>query len=105
MDWTNAYSGNPNGDVARTYYTIKYGLAPSDEETLNKSFIHRFFFKTLKKLVARTYIKQYLKLTGRSRKEIKKWDLVIFAARLSEPVSLEYDNLLKMIHKKLKHLK
>ncbi|MHA1916651.1 MAG: aminoglycoside phosphotransferase family protein [Promethearchaeota archaeon] len=102
MDWTNTYSGNPNGDVARTYYVLRYGLSLSDEGTLKKSFIHRFFFKKIKKLVARTYIKHYLKLTGKSLKEIKRWDLVIFTARLREPVPLEYDNLLKLIHKKLK---
>jgi len=105
IDWSNAYSGNPNGDVARTFYTIKYGLAPSDEYTLKKNFIVRFFFKKIKSLVAKTYIKQYIKLTGISLKEIKKWDLVIFAARLRDPVPLEYNNLLKMINKKLKHQK
>ncbi|MHA1986547.1 MAG: phosphotransferase [Promethearchaeota archaeon] len=102
IDWSNAYSGNPMGDVARTYYILKYGLAPSDEKTLKKNFIVRFFFKKIKSLVAKTYINHYIKLTGSSREEIKKWDLVIFAARLREPVSLEYDNLLKMISKSLK---
>ncbi|MHA2007246.1 MAG: phosphotransferase [Promethearchaeota archaeon] len=104
IDWSNAYSGNPCGDVARTFYVLKYGLAPSDEDTLKKSFVTRFFFKAIKSLVARTYIKQYQKLTGVSRKDIKKWDLVIYAARLRDPVPLEYDNLLKMIEKLLKQL-
>ena len=105
MDWSNAYSGNPNGDVARTFYVLKYGLAPSDEYTIKKSFIHRFFFKAIKSLVAKTYIKHYIKLTGISLKEIKIWDLAIFAARLREPVPLEYDNLLKMINNSLEHHK
>ncbi len=105
MDWSNAYSGNPNGDVARTFYVLKYGLAPSDEYTIKKSFIHRFFFKAIKSLVAKTYIKHYIKLTGISLKEIKIWDLAIFAARLREPVPLEYENLLKMINNSLKHHK
>lgn len=105
MDWSNTYSGNPNSDVARTIYVLKYGLAATDEVTLKKSFLHKFFFKVIKKLAARPYIKQYLKLTGRSLKEIEKWNLVIFAARLCEPVPLEYDNLLEMIENKLNHLK
>ncbi|MHA2397346.1 MAG: aminoglycoside phosphotransferase family protein [Promethearchaeota archaeon] len=105
MDWTNVYSGNPSSDVARSIYVLKYGLGAPDEAILNKSFLHRYFFKAIKKFAARPYIKQYLKLTGNSLKEIEKWNLVIFAARLREPVPLEYDNLLKMIHKKLKHLK
>ena len=98
IDWSNTYSGNPNGDVARTFYSIKYGLAPSDEKTPN------FFFRKIKSLVANTYIKHYIKLTGISLKEIKKWDLVIYATRLREPIPLEREKLLKMIHKKLKHL-
>ncbi len=105
IDWSNAYSGNPIGDVARTYYVLKYGLAPSDEYTLKKNFIVRFFFKKIKSLVAKTYIKHYIKLTGISLKEIRKWDLAIYAARLREPVPLEYDNLLKMITKILKNYK
>jgi thiamine kinase-like enzyme len=105
IDWPIAYSGNPNGDVARTFYLLKYGLSPSDEYTLKKSFIHRFFFKAIKSLVAKIYIKRYLNLTGISLKEIKKWDLAIFATHLREPVPLEYDNLLKMINNLLKHHK
>ncbi len=92
-------------DVARTFYVLKYGLAPSDEYTLKKSFLHRFFFKAIKSLVAKTYIKHYLKLTGKSMEEIKKWNLAIFATRLRDPVPLEYDNLLKMINNSLKHYK
>ncbi|MBY8992598.1 MAG: phosphotransferase [Candidatus Lokiarchaeota archaeon] len=105
LDWSNAYSGNPNGDVARTYYGLKYGLAPSDEYTLKKSFIHRFFFKRIKSLIAKTYVKHYIKLTGISLKEIRRWDLVVFAARLHEPVPLEYDNILSMIKKELKRIR
>jgi len=105
IDWSNVYSGNPIGDVARTYYILKYGLAPIDERILKKNFIIRFFFKKLKSLVAKTYIKHYMKLTDTSLKEIKKWDLAIFTACLRDPVPLEYDNLLKMITKILKRHK
>jgi len=101
MDWSNAYSGNQNGDVARTYYVLKHGLAPSDEIFLKKSFLHRFLFKRIKSLTAKIYIKHYMKLSGISLKDIRMWDLVVYAARLSEPIPLEYDNLLKMIKKLL----
>jgi len=105
IDWANACSGNPYGDVARTYYLLKYGLGPSDEYYIKKSFIHRFLLKAIKSRIAKIYIKHYLKLTGISLKEIKKWDLAIFAARLREGIPLEYDNLLKMINNLLKHHK
>ncbi len=104
IDWPNANSGNPLGDVARTFYLIKYGLSPSDEITFNKSFIHRFIYKTIKSKLAKLYIKHYIKLTGITLKEIKQWNLAIYATRLSEPVPLEYDTLLKMINKSLKRL-
>ncbi len=105
IDWANTYSGNPNSDVARTFYLIKYGTSPSDEDTLKKSFIHRFLYKAIKSRLSKIYVKHYLKLTGISLKEIKKWDLAIFATRLRESVPLEYDNLLKMINNSLKHHK
>ena len=72
VDWPNAYSGNQHGDVARTFYLLKYGLSPSDEYTLKKSFIHRFLYKAIKSRLANIYIKHYLKLTDSSLKEIKK---------------------------------
>ncbi|MFW9942795.1 MAG: phosphotransferase family protein [Candidatus Thorarchaeota archaeon] len=104
IDWSTAYKGNHLGDVARTYYVLKYGLAPSDEKYLNKSLIHRFIFKKIKSLVANTYLKHYRKLTGISLKALKKWDLAIFTVRLNDPVPLEYDYLMKMINKLLKNL-
>jgi len=104
IDWANACLGNPNCDVARTYYVIKYGLGVTDEQYIKKSFVHRFILKVGKSLVAKTYIKHYLKLTGISLKEIKKWDLAIYAARLREGIPLENEKLLKMISKLLKHL-
>ncbi len=108
IDWANSYSGNPNGDVARTFYLLKYGLGPSDEEYIKKGVIHKFFFKVFKVFksrLAKIYINHYQKLTGISLKEIKKWDLPIFAARLREGIPLENDNLLEMINKLLKHQK
>lgn len=99
IDWSNVYAGNPNGDAARTLYVLKYGLAPSDESLIRKSFLHRFLYFTIKSLVAKTYIKRYIKIRNTTFKEIKKWNLAIFAARLHEPVPLEYKKLLKMINK------
>ena len=78
-------------------------MGPSDENFIKKSFIHRFLSKVAKSIISKIYIKHYLKLTSISLNEIKKWDLVIFAARLREGIPLENYNLLKMIHKKLNH--
>ena len=103
IDWANATSGNPYGDVARSFYLMKYGLGASDEKFIKKSFIHKFLLKIGKSFISKIYIKHYLKLTGFSLKEVKKWDLVIFAARLREGIPLENNNLLKMISKLLKH--
>lgn len=105
VDWANTCSGNPNGDVARTHYVLKYGLSPSDEDFMKKSFIHRFLYRAIKARVAKIYLKHYLKLTGTSLEEIKKWNLVTFAARLREGIPLENENLLKMITKLLEHHK
>lgn len=106
IDWGNAYSGNPNGDVARTYYLLKYGLGPSDEDYVKKSYFHRLVFKILKVFksrFAKIYLNYYLKLTTKTQKDIEKWNLVIFATRLCEGVPLENDKLLKLIKKLLKN--
>lgn len=105
IDWANACSGNPNCDVARTYYVLKYGLGSTDEQYIKKSFIHRSLLRFAKSLVAKSQIKHYLKLTDKSKKEIKKWDLAIYASRLREGIPLENEKLLKMISKLLKHHK
>jgi len=83
-------------------------LGPSDEEYVKKSFFHRFIFRILKAFksrFAKIYVNHYLKLKGISLEEIKKWNLVIFAARLHEGIPLEKENLLKMIKKLLKNNK
>ncbi len=105
VDWANACSGDPTGDVARTYYVIKYGLSPSDEGFMKKSFLHRFLYRAGKGRAAKIYLKHYLNLTGISVNKVRKWDLPIFAARLREGISLENENLLKMINKNLHKLK
>ncbi|MHA2035028.1 MAG: phosphotransferase family protein [Promethearchaeota archaeon] len=101
IDWSNAYSGNPNSDVSRTYYILKYGTSPSDEK---KSFITRFLLKSIRSRFAKLYLNHYLELTNISVEEIKRWDLVTYATRLREPVPLELNNLLKLINNSLKHL-
>ncbi|MHA1933399.1 MAG: aminoglycoside phosphotransferase family protein, partial [Promethearchaeota archaeon] len=100
LDWSNAYTGNPNSDVARTYYVLKYGTSPYDKK---KNFITRFFLNAIRSRFANIYLKHYLELSDTSMEDIKKWDLAIFATRLREPIPLEYDKLLKMIKKLLKH--
>ncbi len=72
---------------------------------MKKSFIHRFLYRTVKARAAKIYLKHYLKLTGTSLEEIKKWNLATFAARLREGIPLENDNILKMINKLLEHHK
>ena len=55
--------------------------------------------------MASNYINTYTKLTGTSKKQIKKWELIIFAARLSEQILEEREMLLKLITKKIHKVK
>ncbi|MFX1496663.1 MAG: phosphotransferase [Promethearchaeota archaeon] len=102
IDWANTSIGNPNGDVARTYYLLKYGMGPNDVDLIEKSFFHKFIFRMFKSILSKVYINKYCKLTGTLLEKIKEWDIIIYAARLNEEIKEEQENLLKLIYRKLK---
>ncbi|MFX1233881.1 MAG: phosphotransferase [Promethearchaeota archaeon] len=104
IDWANTTLGNPNGDVARTYYLLKYGMGPDDVELIEKSVFHKLIFRLFKKILSKVYLKQYIKLTSSSLENIKEWDIIIYAARLNEDIEEEQEILLNLIHQRLKNL-
>lgn len=102
IDWANTTLGNPSGDVARTYYLLKYGMGPNDVDLIEKSFFHKLIFRLFKNILSKVYLNKYCKLTGILSKKIKEWDIIIYAARLNEEINEEQEKLLKLIHRKLK---
>ncbi len=104
IDWSNTHSGNPLGDLCRTHYLFKNGFAPGDEDFVKKSVFHKLLFRTAKSAISSYYIKLYRKFSRISVKEMKKWNLIIFASRLSEQIPEENYNILGEIKKMVRKL-
>lgn len=99
IDWTNAYSGNPLGDVARTCLMIN---APSIPPGISKGkFI---MLKVAKRLVYSAYLKEYIKLSRVKYASIDAWILPIAAARLRENIPGEEKWLIDTINKRLESI-
>ena len=99
IDWTNSYSGNPIGDVARTCIMIDSPFIPPGVSPII-AYLSRF----AKWLLCSAYTKEYLKLTGKEYSDIDAWLLPVAAARLREKVPGEQKWLLGIINEKMKNL-
>lgn len=79
LDWMTAVAGQPSYDVARTILLLQDASIPEEVPAFIK-----FVMNLVRKQIANSYLKQYMKLSGISREEIDAWRLPIIAARLSE---------------------
>jgi tRNA A-37 threonylcarbamoyl transferase component Bud32 len=99
IDWTNAYSGDPCGDVARTcLMTRSPFIVPGMSRMLRR------MIKPGKRMLLSSYLQKYKKLTGVKQKDIDAWMLPVAAARLRERIPGEEDWLLDIIHTKLRKI-
>jgi hypothetical protein len=94
IDWVDATSGHPLGDVARTLILATTGHIP-------KGTPGRVFFFLLRRLFRQIYIRQYFKLSPYNQKDLYDWLPVIAAARLEENIKEENENLLVLVRKYL----
>ena len=93
IDWMNSYSGTRAGDSARTYLMI---ISPSVPDEFPKALLP--MLKILKIKLATTYLNEYQKITGITKKEINSWMKIIAAVRLCDNIPGEEDWLLKIIN-------
>ncbi|MHA1557516.1 MAG: aminoglycoside phosphotransferase family protein [Candidatus Heimdallarchaeota archaeon] len=98
IDWITAVKGDPAADVARTDYILRYA---SKEDP---SKIEAFLLKILQLFAANSYLNQYRKITGMSKKEISQWEIIILAVRLTEKIPEEEAFILKRINSLLKKI-
>ncbi len=101
IDWSNVTIGNPHADIARTTYLLKKSYDPNITE---RSIVIRALFKAFRSIFYRAYYKSYRKILKTSKNEIKAWEIIICAVRLSEDISEELDYLSKRINYNLKKL-
>ena len=73
-----ACKGEPVADAARTFIMLKYSDIP-EPNPFKKKLISFFQGR-----MAASYLKEYLKITGYHMEDLKKWQLPVAAARLSE---------------------
>ncbi len=81
IDWMTACKGDKLSDVARTIILLQFSQIPRVPAIIN------YLAKIFQKRILREYIKQYLKITKEDIEQIREWELVIAAAKLSEWVS------------------
>ncbi|MCQ6561166.1 phosphotransferase family protein [Paenibacillus mendelii] len=92
IDWTDTYVGNPLADAARTSILLSSPFIPPGIPVL---FIPAM--KIMKRVLSRTYLQTYMRLTGVEPKDLDAWLLPVAAARLREHLPGERQWLLQFI--------
>lgn len=99
IDWTNAYNGNPLGDVARTC------LMMNSPAFLSSSLYNMVIpYKYVKTAAYRVYINEYMRLSNARPEDIGAWLLPVAAVRLKDKIPGEQKWLLDIIDKRLSRL-
>ena len=79
-----ATCGNPAADVARTVIMLKDSVIPGKNPAILKTII-----SITRNKLYKGYIKEYLRLSEITEKDIESWKVIIAAARLMEWVPQE----------------
>lgn len=96
IDWMTGCMGDPLADVARTALMLNYAEIPRVPKIVN------VLVKLFQKRIYRTYISEYLKLTGSALSDVAKWELPIAAARLNEWIPEgEAKKLLELVKRRI----
>ena len=99
IDWTNAYQGNPLGDVARTYLMMTSPAKPPGIPDLVMMPV-----QYVKWLSYKSYMNEYLKLSQGIPEDIDAWILPVAAAKLRDSMPGEQRWLMDIIDRNLKQL-
>lgn len=95
IDWVDATCGAPLADVARTALLVRYGsLPPGNPLNALLSLVRGVFYNA--------YLRRYFELAPGSPAEVAAWLPVVAAARLSERIASEENNLLRIASRLLK---
>jgi Ser/Thr protein kinase RdoA (MazF antagonist) len=94
IDWPDATRGHPLADVARTSLLIRVGGVPPGT-------VRAWLFQYLRAAFHATYLRRYLQLRPASRQELAAWRLPVAAARLSEDIPEEREQVLALVEASL----
>jgi aminoglycoside phosphotransferase (APT) family kinase protein len=94
IDWTNARRGDPMADVARTRMMLRLGEPPP-----GTSFALRALALVGRNLLLSQYLRSYRRLRPLDMDAVKRWEIPIAAARLSEGIEEEVPRLLAFLER------
>ncbi|MNJ46479.1 Phosphotransferase enzyme family protein [compost metagenome] len=98
IDWTTCGVGSPLADVARTIIMMKYGSSPSEMPKW-VSMLSGYAGNKIQQ----AYVKEYMRLSGSSIRDIDRWIVPMASARLVEGIpDTEKEVLVALIRKILK---
>ncbi|WP_433923316.1 phosphotransferase family protein [Paenibacillus taichungensis] len=101
IDWMTGMSGDPAGDVARSWVILMSGTLPEDTDPA----VHKGF-ELARNVMLDHYIQHYIQISGISRQELDAWILPVAAARLDERLpAVEADQLIKLVQDRIRLLK
>ncbi|GAS81280.1 phosphotransferase family protein [Paenibacillus amylolyticus] len=100
IDWMTGMSGDPAGDVARSWVILMSGTLPDDTEPAI-----RMGFEMARESLVEYYVNHYIQISGISRETIESWMLPVAAARLDEGLpAQEAEQLLKFVQERIRWL-
>jgi len=94
IDWTNATRGDPAADVARTRMMLRLGEAPP-----GTSFVLRLLALFGRSLLLSLYLRSYRRRRPLDMDAVKRWEIPVAAARLSEGIEEEVPRLLALLER------
>lgn len=98
IDWPNATSGDPLGDVARTLLLLQFGQPPT-----NTGLLWHVFGAVARRLLLHAYLHTYHRLRPIDPRLLRQWKIVLAAERLSEAIEAEAAPLTRLIERALIH--
>ena len=100
IDWMTGAMGDPDGDAARSIVMFSMGAMPP-----GASAFTRMMIGFIRKRLTKSYVQEYLTLSGHTYGEIDRWILPVAAARLVEGLPVpEKELLVREVRKRLKSL-
>ena len=93
IDWADCCNGNPCADVARTILTLETAELPE-----NVSAFVKIIITFIRNRFTKIYTNEYLKISGKTMKQINEWKVAVAAYRLCAAKKNEKVAILKIIN-------
>jgi len=94
IDWSNALRGDPTADVARSRMMLRLGEPPP-----GTSLALRMLALVGRNLLVSLYLRSYRKERPVEMAAVKRWEIPVAAARLSEGIEEEVPRLLALLER------